>query len=83
MKIGLFDHHDYPYPTNGVGGIVGLNELLFEELGVLGWDVTLICTDKSTIKPIFNNQDVIKLPHSVLEDMELFGEALVHYLNTL
>jgi glycosyltransferase involved in cell wall biosynthesis len=69
MKIGLFDHHDYPYPTNGIGGIVGLNELLFNELGVLGWDVTLICTDKSTITPRFDNQDVIKLPHSVLEDI--------------
>ena len=35
MKIGLFDHHDYPYPTNGIGGIIGLNELLFVQINLL------------------------------------------------
>ena len=69
MKIGLFDHHDFPYPTNGIGGIISLNELLFNELGVLGFDVTLICTDKSTLEPTFSNQHIIKLPFQTLDDI--------------
>jgi hypothetical protein len=33
------------------------------------------------IRPVNIIEDIIY--HSVLEDMELFGEALVHYLNTI
>jgi hypothetical protein len=40
--------------------------------------ISLVEDDK---KPSNIIDDVIY--HSVLEDMELFGESLVHYLNTL
>ena len=42
------------------------------------YQISLIEDDKSNANII---EDVIY--HTVLEDMELFGESLVHYLNTL
>jgi hypothetical protein len=42
------------------------------------YSISLIDDDKGSSSII---EDVIY--HSVLEDMELFGESLVHYLNTI
>ena len=44
----------------------------------ISYRISLVEDDK---KPSNIIDDIIY--HSVLEDMELFGESLVHYLNTL
>ena len=56
-----------------------LREPMIDELEYdTAYRISLVEDDK---KPSNIIDDVIY--HSVLEDMELFGESLVHYLNTL
>ena len=56
-----------------------LREPMMDELEYdTAYRISLVEDDK---KPSNIIDDVIY--HSVLEDMELFGESLVHYLNTL
>ena len=56
-----------------------LREPMIDELEYdTAYRISLVADDK---KPSNIIDDVIY--HSVLEDMELFGESLVHYLNTL
>ena len=56
-----------------------LRELMMDEAEYdTAYRISLVEDDK---KPSNIIDDVIY--HSVLEDMELFGESLVHYLNTL
>ena len=55
-----------------------LREPIVSELDETAYRISLIEDDK---KPSNIIDDVIY--HSVLEDMELFGESLTHYLNTL
>jgi hypothetical protein len=58
--------------------IVILREPKMDENFEKYYSISLIDDDKGSSSII---EDVIY--HSVLEDMELFGESLVHYLNTI
>jgi hypothetical protein len=58
--------------------IVILREPKMDENFEKYYSISLIDDDKGSSSII---EDVIY--HSVLEDMELFGESLTHYLNTI
>lgn len=81
MRICLFEHHNNPYPIQGYGGIERVNQLLFLKLSELGYDVTLIVVDSSTIESKYSNQKIIKLPFYEIENIRYGRVPLSKYFN--
>lgn len=68
MKVCLYDHHNFVIPTDGIGGVIGTFQMLYEGLHNQEIDLTLIVNDLSTLesKKKFN---VIKLPYETIQDL--------------
>jgi glycosyltransferase involved in cell wall biosynthesis len=81
MRICLFEHHNNPYPIQGYGGIERINQLLFLKLSELGYDVTLIVVDSSTIESKYPNQKIIKLPFHEIENIRYGRIPVSKYFN--
>jgi hypothetical protein len=80
-KICLYDHHDYPIPTDGIGGVIGLFQLLYEELSKFpDFELTIIVNDKSTLVS-YKNFKVIKLPFSEIENIRFGRVPITKYFN--
>ena len=47
--ICLYDHHNYVIPTDGIGGIIGLFQILYENLSKYNVKITLIINDQSPL----------------------------------
>lgn len=76
MKVCLFDHHDYVIPTDGIGGVIGLFQILYEELRKLEkLHITIIVNEKSKLESD-TNFEVKKLPFSDIEKLR-FGQLKV------
>lgn len=74
MKVCLFDHHDYEIPTDGIGGVIGLFQILYEELAKLeNVDITLLINDKTKLISD-QNLNVVKLPFEEIENIR-FGKT--------
>lgn len=68
MRVCLFDHHDYIIPTEGIGGVIGTFQMLYEGLRNENIDLTLIVNDFSTLNSE-QNFNVIKLPYEKIQDL--------------
>lgn len=80
MKICLYDHHNYSIPTDGIGGVIGLFQILYQGLKNEGVDLTLIINDNSPLEsePNFN---VIKLPFNKIEELRWGKLKVSDYFN--
>lgn len=80
IKVCLYDHHNYIIPTDGIGGVVGLFQILCEELKKYEIHLTIILNDKSTLSSD-TNFEVIKLPFDEIENIR-FGKVPINkYFN--
>lgn len=70
MKVCLYDHHNYQIPTDGIGGVIGLFQHLYEGLRKENVDLTIIVNDKSPLESE-ENFTVIKLPMKEIENIKL------------
>lgn len=81
IKVCLYDHHEYIIPTDGIGGVIGLFQILYEELYKYDdIDLTLIVNDKSTLTSK-TNFNVIKLPFSEIENIRFGRVPVAKYFN--
>lgn len=79
MKICLFDHHDYKIPTEGIGGVIGLFQILYEELRKYNnLEITVIVNDKTelTSNPNFL---VIPLDFNEIENIRYGITPIIKY----
>jgi glycosyltransferase involved in cell wall biosynthesis len=81
MKICLFDHHNNPYPIQGYGGIERINQLLFTELSLNDYNVTLICVEGSDLSFKNKNSKLITLPFKELENIRNGKIPISKYFN--
>ena len=80
MKVCLYDHHDYIIPTDGIGGVIGIFQILYQGLKKLEVDLTLIVNDSSPL--ISENKfKVIKLPFNEIEDIRWGKRKITKYFN--
>lgn len=80
MRICLYDHHNYVIPTDGIGGVIGLFQILYSELKNKEVDLTIIVNDLSTIEND-KNFKVIKLPFSEIENIRYGRVPISKYFN--
>lgn len=81
MKICLYDHHNYVIPTDGIGGVIGVFQILYEELKKNNdISLTLIINDNSTLNSS-ENFEVIKLPFSEIENIRYGHTPIIKYFN--
>lgn len=74
MRVCLFDHHNYEIPTDGIGGVIGLFQILYEELAKLeNVDITLLINDKTKLISD-QNLNVVKLSFEEIENIR-FGKT--------
>lgn len=80
MKICLYDHHNYVIPTDGIGGVIGTFQILYQ--GLLKEDVklTLIINDSSPLESK-KNLEVIKLPFEEIENIRWGRTKITNYFN--
>jgi|TARA_R110000824_G_C15181852_1_gene673866 glycosyltransferase involved in cell wall biosynthesis len=78
--ICLYDHHNYVIPTDGIGGIIGLFQILYENLSKYNVKITLIINDQSPLTST-SEFEVIKLPFYQIENLRLGKEPISKYFN--
>lgn len=80
MKICLYDHHNYIIPTDGIGGVIGAFQILYQ--GLLNEDVhlTLIINDSSPLESE-KNLEIIKLPFDEIENIRWGRTKVTNYFN--
>jgi glycosyltransferase involved in cell wall biosynthesis len=80
MKVCLYDHHDYVIPTDGIGGVIGLFQILYNGLKNLEVDLTLIVNDSTSL--ISENKfKVIKLPFNEIEEIRWGKRKITEYFD--
>jgi len=80
MKVCLYDHHNYIIPTDGIGGVIGLFQILYQGLKKIEVDLTLIVNDSSPL--ISENKfKIIKLPFNEIEDIRWGKIKITKYFN--
>lgn len=81
MKVCLFDHHDYTIPTDGIGGVIGLFQILYEELqNYDDLEITLIVNNKTTLQSDKRFM-VIPLEFSEIENIRFGRVPISKYFN--
>ena len=81
MKVCLFYHHDYQIPTDGIGGVIGLFQILYEELQQFDdLEITVIVNDKTTL--IDNTNFTVKsLEFSEIENIRFGRVPIIKYFD--
>jgi glycosyltransferase involved in cell wall biosynthesis len=81
IKICLFDHHDYVIPTDGIGGVIGLFQILYDELLKFSdVELTIIVNDKTTLKSK-EKFKVIRLDFEEIENIRFGRSKIIKYFN--
>ena len=78
MKVCLYDHHQFIIPTDGIGGVIGTFQILYDGLKKNGVDLTLIVNENSTLQSE-KNFKVIKLPFSEIQNLRFGLVPVVKY----
>lgn len=78
LKICLYDHHEYPIPTDGIGGIIGLFQILYQELRTEQLHLTLIINDNSSLTSD-KNFNVVKLPFEEINNIRYGTTPISQY----
>lgn len=81
IRVCLYDHHDYPIPTDGIGGVIGLFQILCEQLKKYkDIHLTVIVNDKSTLESE-KYFEVIRLPFHEIENIRYGKVPVSKYFN--
>ncbi len=80
MKVCLYDHHNYVIPTDGIGGVIGLFQILCNELKKYDVELTIIVNDMSTLQDE-KNLKVVKLPFSEIENIRYGRTPVIKYFD--
>jgi glycosyltransferase involved in cell wall biosynthesis len=80
LKICLYDHHNYPIPTIGCGGVTGMFQMLYDVIQNYDVKLTLIVNDQSTVQNT-EKMNVIKLPFTEIENLRYGRSKISDYFN--
>ena len=76
----MYDHHNYPIPTPGCGGVTGMFQMLYDVIQKYDFKITLIVNDLSTVEDT-EKMKVIKLPFSEIENIRYGRTPVSRYFN--
>lgn len=80
FSVCLFDHHNYPIPTEGIGGVLGAFQTLYTELKKYNVDLKAIVNNSSTLESSIGFE-VLKLPFYEIENIRFGRVPISKYFN--
>lgn len=81
ISVCLYDHHEYVIPTDGIGGVIGLFQILYKELKKYpDISLTVIVNNNSTLSDDINFK-VLKLPIEEINNIRYGKTPITKYFN--